>query len=536
MTQRNAAASGAAAAPAASCCSSSAASSPCVRDRWRSASPPGCSTSPPRRPPLAACKPIDKGGNSIVYAADGSRLGVVASDEARTPVAIQRDPEGPPARDGRDRGRALLRARRHRPRGRSSAPRSRTSKPASRSRAARRSPSSWCATSASPTPSATSNARSSRRSWRSSTTNATPSRKSSASTSTPPPTGRSKGSTAVGVQAASKIYFSKPVWKLTWRRRRCSPACRRRRPNTTRSSTRRRARTPQRGAGEDGRPRLHLRRRGPGRRAAGARPRRLRRATSTHRQPYFFDYVEDKLIEALRRRRRCASGGLQVHTTIDPRLQEVGAGSDALGAALLERPLLGAGLDRPAQRPYRGDGLQLQLRRQPVQPRRPGPPPARLDLQDLRADDGDQAGDRPLLDLLHLQTARPQPARMGPLGSPHRRRGLPGQGQPAAGDGRLRQHRLRPARPRRRARERRRDGEVDGDRHARSTASRPRESAACGSASRRWRWPTPTRPSPRAASTATRSRSSASSSPAGTSTAPSTPSRGGSSPKRSPTR
>ena len=49
---------------------------------------------------------------------------------------------------------------------------------------------------------------------------------------------------------------------------------------------------------------------------------------------------------------------------------------------------------------------------------------------------------------------------------------------------------------------------------ARSTGSRPRASAACGSASRRWRWPTPTRRSPPAGSTTTRSRSSASSSPA----------------------
>ena len=65
---------------------------------------------------------------------------------------------------------------------------------------------------------------------------------------------------------------------------------------------------------------------------------------------------------------------------------------------------------------------------EPVQPRRPGPPPARLDLQGLRPDHGDQAGDRPLHDLLHLETARPQPAPLGPLGSPHRRRGLPGDG------------------------------------------------------------------------------------------------------------
>ena len=45
---------------------------------------------------------------------------------------------------------------------------------------------------------------------------------------------------------------------------------------------------------------------------------------------------------------------------------------------------------------------------EPVQPRRPGPPPAGLDLQGLRPDHRDQAGDRPLHDLLHLETARPR--------------------------------------------------------------------------------------------------------------------------------
>ena len=30
-------------------------------------------------PSLATCKPIDKGGNSVLYAADGSKLGVIAS-------------------------------------------------------------------------------------------------------------------------------------------------------------------------------------------------------------------------------------------------------------------------------------------------------------------------------------------------------------------------------------------------------------------------------------------------------------------------
>src|SRR5919112_629111 len=38
------------------------------------------------RPPLSELKPRDKGATSVVYAADGSRLGYVRSDEVRTPV------------------------------------------------------------------------------------------------------------------------------------------------------------------------------------------------------------------------------------------------------------------------------------------------------------------------------------------------------------------------------------------------------------------------------------------------------------------
>jgi penicillin-binding protein 1A len=43
-------------------------------------------------PSLASCKSVDRGGNSTLYAADGSKLGVIASDEARTPVSIERIP------------------------------------------------------------------------------------------------------------------------------------------------------------------------------------------------------------------------------------------------------------------------------------------------------------------------------------------------------------------------------------------------------------------------------------------------------------
>ena len=44
-------------------------------------------------PSLAACREIDRGGNTVLYAGDGSRLGLVDSDEARQPVAIDRVPK-----------------------------------------------------------------------------------------------------------------------------------------------------------------------------------------------------------------------------------------------------------------------------------------------------------------------------------------------------------------------------------------------------------------------------------------------------------
>jgi penicillin-binding protein 1A len=44
-------------------------------------------------PSLATCNPIDRGGNTVLYAADGSKLGTVASPQARTLVAIDRVPK-----------------------------------------------------------------------------------------------------------------------------------------------------------------------------------------------------------------------------------------------------------------------------------------------------------------------------------------------------------------------------------------------------------------------------------------------------------
>src|SRR5687767_13025067 len=44
-------------------------------------------------PPLSELKPRDKGATSVVYAADGSRLGYVRSDEIRTPITWSDMPE-----------------------------------------------------------------------------------------------------------------------------------------------------------------------------------------------------------------------------------------------------------------------------------------------------------------------------------------------------------------------------------------------------------------------------------------------------------
>jgi penicillin-binding protein 1A len=44
-------------------------------------------------PPLRSLKPVDQGTSSVVYAADGSRLGFIQADEIRTPISLERVPE-----------------------------------------------------------------------------------------------------------------------------------------------------------------------------------------------------------------------------------------------------------------------------------------------------------------------------------------------------------------------------------------------------------------------------------------------------------
>jgi penicillin-binding protein 1A len=281
-------------------------------------------------PSLATCKPIDKGGNSALYAADGSKLGVIASDEARIPVSIKRvprnlqlatvaiedqrfyehggvDPEGilRAAVKDLEAGKAVE--------GGStitqqlvrnlciSNPRQNLERKIVEAKLAMEYAK-----------------RHSRRQILGSYLNIAS-------------YGTVEGATAVGVQAASRIYFDKPVWKLSL-------------PQAALL-----AGLPQ--APSEYNPILNpgaaLSRRNQvlrqmakldyvsADRAKAAVAAGLGLSVSNdyfeHRQPYFFDYVENDLISeyGVNTVRR---GGLEVRTTIDPDLQEVGL--EAMRSAL----------------------------------------------------------------------------------------------------------------------------------------------------------------------------------------------------------
>ena len=135
--------------------------------------------------------------------------------------------------------------------------------------------------------------------------------------------GTIEGSTAVGVGAASRVFFSKPVWKLQLPEAALlaglpqapseynpllNPAVAKARRNQVLRQMRKLGYISAARARQAMASGLHV---------------DPSSSYFEHREPYFFDYVEDKLIEeygfnTVRR------GGLQVHTTLDPELQQVG--------------------------------------------------------------------------------------------------------------------------------------------------------------------------------------------------------------------
>jgi penicillin-binding protein 1A len=281
-------------------------------------------------PSLASCKPIDRGGNSTLYAADGSKLGLIASDEAHTPVSIERIPRSVQlatvaiedqrfySHGGVDPEGILRAAVKDLEAGKAVEGGSTITQQLVRNLCIANPQQNLERKIVEAKLAIEYSKRHSRRQILGQYLNIAS-------------YGTIEGATAVGVQAASRIYFDRPVWKLSLPQAALlaglpqapseynpilNPA----------AATARRNQVLRRMA------KLgyvsHAR-------ADAAERAGLRLDVSddyfSHRQPYFFDYVENELIgeygvDTVR------NGGLEVRTTIDPGLQRVGL--DAMRSTL----------------------------------------------------------------------------------------------------------------------------------------------------------------------------------------------------------
>jgi penicillin-binding protein 1A len=281
-------------------------------------------------PSLAACKKIDRGGNSAIFAADGSKLGLIDSDEARAPVAIERIPKQLQLatvaiedqrfyeHGGIDPEGIARAALKNLEAGETVEGGSTITQQLVRNLCIRNPKRNLERKIIEAQLALEYAERHSRREILDQYLNTAS-------------YGTVEGATAVGVQAASKIYFSRPVWKLSLEQAALL------------------AGLPQ--APSEYNPILHpheaLQRRNavlakmahlgyasPAR-AREAERRGLGLAVSgsyfAHREPFFFDYVENELIERYDVD-TVRNGGLRVYTTLDPRLQEVGL--EAMRSAL----------------------------------------------------------------------------------------------------------------------------------------------------------------------------------------------------------
>ncbi|HEY6730417.1 MAG TPA: transglycosylase domain-containing protein [Solirubrobacterales bacterium] len=273
-------------------------------------------------PDLSTCKPIDRGGNTVVYAADGSKLGIVASPEVRSLVAIDRIPKSVQLatvaiedqrfyqHDALDYEGILRAALKNLEAGEAVEGGSTITQQLVRNLCIRN-PQRTIERKIVEAEMAIEYAeRHSRREILGSYLNVAS-------------YGTVQGTTAVGVGAAAKIFFSKPVWELKLPEAALlaglpqapseynpllDPGAAKARRNQV---LRQMAKL---GYVSDERARAA--------RASGLRVN-LDESYFEHREPYFFDYVENQLLEeyGVDKVRR---GGLEVHTTIDPKLQEVG--------------------------------------------------------------------------------------------------------------------------------------------------------------------------------------------------------------------
>jgi penicillin-binding protein 1A len=283
-----------------------------------------------KAPPLAACKPVDKGGNSTLYAADGGKLGVISSEEARAPVSIDRVPKSLQhatvaiederfyEHGGVDPEGILRAALKNLEAGKTVEGGSTIAQQLVRNLCLSN-PKRDLERKIIEAKLAIEYAeRHSRREILGQYLNTAS-------------YGTIEGATAVGVGAASKIYFSRPVWKLTLEQAALlaglpqapseyNPlldprAARARRDEVLAKMAQLGYVTPRRARAGEARG-LEL---------------DLDHGYFAKRQPYFFDYVENELLQDYGVN-TVRKGGLAVYTTIEPRLQEVGL--EAIRSAL----------------------------------------------------------------------------------------------------------------------------------------------------------------------------------------------------------
>ncbi len=283
-----------------------------------------------KAPPLSDCRPIDKGGNSILFAGDGSRLGYIASDEARTPVSIDRVPTGLKYatvaiederffhHDGIDYEGGIRALIENLEAGKIVQGGSTITMQLMRN---------LCITDPK---------RNLERKIQEAELALEYERKFSKqdilgkylNTAS---YGTINGSTAVGVQAASRIYFSRPVWKLDLEQAALLAGLPQA-PSDYNPILNPRGALARRNEVLSSMAKLGYISRS---RALEGQQRGLQLKLSdtyfTRRQPYFFDYVEDKLIEEYGVN-TVRKGGLRVYTTVDTALQDVGL--EAMRSAL----------------------------------------------------------------------------------------------------------------------------------------------------------------------------------------------------------
>jgi penicillin-binding protein 1A len=273
-------------------------------------------------PPLTSCKPVEQGGNSTIYAADGSKLGVISSEEARAPVSIDRVPKSLQhatvaiedqrfyEHGGVDPEGIVRAALKNLEAGRTVEGGSTITQQLVRNLCLSN-PKRDLERKIIEAKLAIEYAeRHSRRQILGQYLNTAS-------------YGTIEGATAIGVQAASKIYFSRPVWKLTLEQAALlaglpqapseynpllNPRAARARRDEVLAKMAKLGYVSQRQAGAAERRGLGL---------------DLDHGYFAKRQPYFFDYVEDKLLQDYGVN-TVRNGGLDVYTTIEPRLQEVG--------------------------------------------------------------------------------------------------------------------------------------------------------------------------------------------------------------------